>query len=356
MFSILKRKITYTLIIIQKSMVIMKKALVTGITGQDGAYLAKLLVEKGYKVYGGHRKTSTPNYWRLHSLDIFNKVEFIPYDLLDSASISEILKISDPDEVYNTAAQSFVGTSFEQPLYTFDVTGSGVIRLLEEIKRLGKNIKFYQASSSEMYGIEDTPIKNENTPFHPASPYAIAKVQAYWMTSLYREAYDMYTVNGILFNHESPFRGIDYVTRKISNGVAKISLGLEKDLKLGNISAERDWGYAPEYMEGIFLMMQQKKPEDFILATGETHSIKEFIDEACKIVDISNTKIKTDKTNFRPFDIPKLKGDYSKAKKKLKWNPKITFKKLVRIMVEEDVKRWQKFLKKESQPWDLLSP
>jgi len=200
---------------------------------------------------------------------------------------------------------------------------------------------------------EGTPIKNENTAFHPASPYAIAKVQAYWMTSLYREAYDMYTVNGILFNHESPFRGIDYVTRKISNGVAKISLGLEKDLKLGNIYAERDWGYAPEYMEGILLMMQQKKPEDFILATGKTHSIKEFVDEACKIVDISNTKIKTDKANFRPIDIPKLKGDYSKAKKKLKWKPKTTFKKLVKIMVEEDVKRWQKFLKKESQPWDL---
>ena len=334
-------------------MVIMKKALITGITGQDGAYLAKLLIEKGYKVYGGHRKTSTPNYWRLYSLDIFNKVEFIPYDLLDSGSITEILKISYPDEVYNTAAQSFVGTSFEQPLYTSDVTGSGVVRLLEEIRRLDKNIKFYQASSSEMYGIDSSTIKNENTAFRPASPYAIAKVYAYWMTSLYRKAYGMYTVNGILFNHESPLRGIDYVTRKISNGVAKISLGLEKDLKLGNIYAERDWGYAPEYMEGILLMMQQKKPEDFILATGKTHSIKEFIDEACKIVDISNTKIKTDKANFRPIDIPKLKGDYSKAKKKLKWKPKTTFKKLVKIMVEEDVKRWQKFLKKESQPWDL---
>ena len=334
-------------------MVIMKTALITGITGQDGAYLAKLLVEKGYKVYGGHRKTSTPNYWRLYSLGIFNKVEFIPYDLLDSGSITKILKISHPDEVYNTAAQSFVGTSFEQPLYTSDVTGSGVVRLLEEIRRLDKNIKFYQASSSEMYGIDSSTIKNENTAFHPASPYAIAKVSAYWMTSLYRKAYGMYTVNGILFNHESPLRGIDYVTRKISNGVAKISLGLEKDLKLGNIYAERDWGYAPEYMKGIFLMMQQKKPEDFILATGKTHSIKEFIDEACKIVDISNTKIKTDKANFRPIDIPKLKGDYSKAKKKLKWKPKTTFKKLVKIMVEEDVKRWQKFLKKESQPWDL---
>ena len=222
-------------------MVIMKTALITGITGQDGAYLAKLLIEKGYKVYGGHRKTSTPNYWRLYSLDIFNKVEFIPYDLLDSGSITEILKISRPDEVYNTAAQSFVGTSFEQPLYTSDVTGSGVVRLLEEIRRLDKNIKFYQASSSEMYGIDSSTIKNENTAFRPASPYAIAKVSAYWMTSLYRKAYGMYTVNGILFNHESPLRGIDYVTRKISNGVAKISLGLEKDLKLGNIYAERDW-------------------------------------------------------------------------------------------------------------------
>jgi GDPmannose 4,6-dehydratase len=207
-----------------------------------------------------------------------------------------------------------------------------------------------------MYGIESSPIKNENTPFHPVSPYAIAKVQAYWMTSLYRKAYGMYTVNGILFNHESSLRGIDYVTRKISNGIAKISLGLEKDLKLGNVSVERDWGYAPEYMEGIFLMMQQKNPEDFILATGQTHSIKEFIDETCKIADISKAKIKTHKANFRPFDIPKLKGDYGKAKKKLKWKPKTTFKKIVKIMVEEDIKRWKKFLKKESQPWDLLSP
>jgi len=331
----------------------MKKALITGITGQDGAYLAKLLLDKGYKVFGGHRSISTPNYWRLNYLNIFNKIKLVPYDLLDSGSISEILKITDPDEVYNTAAQSFVGTSFDQPLYTYDVTGSGVGRLLEQIKRFNKKIKFYQASSSEMFGKETSLSKKENTAFHPISPYAIAKVQAYWITRLYRESYGMFTVNGILFNHESPLRGIDYVTRKISNGIAKISLGIEKDLKLGNLSAKRDWGFAPEYMEGIHTMMKQKNPDDFILATNESHSIKEFVNEACKVANVSNTKIKSTKANFRPNDIQTVKGDYSKAKKILQWKPKTKFKDLVRIMVEEDIKRWKKYLKKEPQPWDI---
>ena len=332
----------------------MKKALITGITGQDGAYLAKSLLDKGYKVYGGHRSISTPNYWRLHNLKIHNKIKLIPYDLLDSSSISEILKMSDPDEVYNTAAQSFVGTSFEQPLYTYDVTGSGVARLLEEIKRFNKKIKFYQASSSEMFGKESSLNKNENTAFHPISPYAIAKVQAYWTTRLYRESYGMFTVNGILFNHESPLRGIGYVTRKISNGVAKISLDIEKSLKLGNLDAKRDWGFAPEYIEGIHSMMKQKKPDDYILATGETHSIKEFVREACKVANISTAKIKSEKSNLRPNDIQTIKGNYSKAKKLLGWKPKTKFKDLVRIMVEEDIKRWKKFLDKEPQPWDLI--
>tara|TARA_B110000014_G_C20108656_1_gene583522 strand:+ start:434 stop:1441 length:1008 start_codon:yes stop_codon:yes gene_type:complete len=331
----------------------MKKALITGITGQDGAYLAKLLLNKGYKVFGGHRSISTPNYWRLNHLGIFNKIKLVPYDLLDSGSISEILKITDPDEVYNTAAQSFVGTSFEQPLYTYDVTGSGVGRLLEQIKRFNKKIKFYQASSSEMFGKEKSSTKNENTPFYPISPYAIAKVQAYWITRLYRESYGMFAVNGILFNHESPLRGIDYVTRTISNGVAKISLGIEKELKLGDLSVKRDWGFAPEYMEGIFSMMKQKNPDDYILATGETHSIREFVNEACKVADVSIRKIKSKKVNFRPNDIQIIKGNNNKAKKILKWKPKTKFKNLVKIMVDEDIKRWGKFLRKESQPWDL---
>lgn len=274
-------------------------------------------------------------------------------DLLDSSSISSALELSVPDEVYNLSAQSFVGISFEQPLYTSDVTGLGVLRILEEIKKFGKKIRFYQASSSEMYGNEKSPIKNENTQFEPVSPYAIAKLYGYWATRMYRDAYNMYAVNGILFNHESPLRGLEFLTRKVSNGVAKISLGLEKNLKLGNLSAKRDWGYAPEYMEGIWFTMQQKRSDDFVLATGESHSVREFVEEACKVAGIPTSKIQTSKTELRPHDVHNLKGNYSKAKKILGWKPKTTFKKLVKIMVEEDINRWQRWLKKEYQPWDL---
>jgi GDPmannose 4,6-dehydratase len=331
----------------------MKRALITGITGQDSAYLAKSLLEKGYKVFGAHRKTSTPNFWKLHHLDVYDKMDFVSFDLLDSKSISEMLDKTNPDVVYNNAAQSFVASSFDQPLYTTDVTGSGVIRMLEGIKNFNDKIKFFQAASSEMYGLEKSVTKNENTSFHPISPYSIAKVHAYWITRMYREAYGMFAVNGILFNHESPIRGIEFVTRKISNGVAKISLGLEKNLKLGNLSAQRDWGYAPEYIEGIISMMTQKKSDDYILATNETHSIKEFVDEACKVANISNSKIKSTKENFRLHDVQKTKGSYKKAKKELGWSPKTKFKKIVKIMVEADIDRWEKFLKKESQAWDL---
>lgn len=331
----------------------MKSVLITGITGQDGAYLAKLLLNKGYKVFGAHKKVKTTSFWRTHYLNIHEKINFLEFDLVDSKSISKMLKIAEPDELYNFAAQSFVASSFDYPLYTSDITGSGVIRILEEIKKFDDKIKFFQASSSEMYGNEKSIIKNENTAFYPISPYAISKVHAYWMTRMYREAYGMYAVNGIAFNHESPLRGIEFVTRKISNGVAKISLGLEKELNLGNLSAERDWGYAPEYMEGVFSMMKQKEPEDYIFATGETHSIKEFVDEACKIANVPNSKIKSSKKNFRPNDVEKTKGDYSKAKRKLGWKPKTKFKEIVKIMVEADIERWEKFLKKEQQPWDL---
>ena len=331
----------------------MKRALITGITGQDSAYLAKSLLEKGYKVFGAYRKTSTPNFWKLHHLNVYDKMDFVSFDLLDSKSISKMLDKTNPDVVYNNAAQSFVASSFDQPLYTTDVTGSGVIRMLEGIKNFNDKIKFFQAASSEMYGLEKSVTKNENTSFHPISPYSIAKVHAYWITRMYREAYGMFAVNGILFNHESPIRGIDFVTRKISNGVAKISLGLEKNLKLGNLSAQRDWGYAPEYIEGIISMMTQKKSDDYILATNETHSIKEFVDEACKVANISNLKIKSSKENFRLHDVQKTKGSYKKAKKELGWSPKTKFKKIVKIMVEADIDRWEKFLKKESQAWDL---
>lgn len=330
----------------------MKRALITGITGQDGAYLAKFLLEKGYDVFGTFRRLSTPNFWRLHYLDIFDKINLIPGEISDSASIANAIKTSEPSEIYHLAAQSFVGVSFSQPLYTSTITGMGVTLILDEIKKFDSKIKFYQASSSELYGEQTKNIQNELTPFRPSSPYAIAKLYAFWMTNLYRKSYGIYGVNGILFNHESPIRGLEFVTRKISNGVAKISLGLTKDLKLGNMNAKRDWGYAPEFAEGMWLMLQQKNPDDYVLSTGENHSVKEFVEEACKLAGISSKKIKSSKNNLRPFDVEHLKGDSTKARKKLGWVPKTKFKKLVKIMVEEDISRWERWIKGEQFPWD----
>ena len=254
--------------------------------------------------------------------------------------------------MYNLAAQSYVGVSFEQPVYTADITGIGIVRILEEIKKFKHKIKFFQASSSEMYGNEKSLIKNENTPFHPASPYAIAKLYGFWSAKMYRDAYDLYVTNGISFNHESPIRGLEFVTRKISNSVAKLALGLSKNLKLGNLSAKRDWGYAPEYVEGMWMILQQKRPDDYVLATNETHSVKEFVNVACKIAGVSPSKIISTKKNFRPNDVLCLKGDFTKAKKKLGWKPKTDFYKLVKIMVNEDISRWERWLKGEYFPWD----
>ena len=331
-----------------------KTALITGITGQDGAYLAKFLLKKNYKVFGTFRRLSTPNFWRLHYLGIYDKVSFLPCDVTDSISISECVDKSDPDEIFHLAAQSFVAASFDQPAYTTEVTGLGTMKVLDVIKRSKKKIKFYQASSSEMYGDESSKIKNEVTPFQPSSPYAISKLYAHWTVNLYRKAYGIHATSGILFNHESSLRGLEFVTRKITNGVAKMSLGLSKNLKLGNISAKRDWGYAPEYVEGMWSMLQQKNPDDYVLATNETHTVKEFIDEACKVAGITPKKIQTAKEIFRPFDVQYLRGDYSKAEKKLGWKPKTKFKKLVKLMVEEDLSRWERWLKKEYFPWDAL--
>ena len=303
-------------------------------------------------MYGTYRRSSTPNFWRLQHLNILNNVELIPADTLDSASIGKVLRQSNPDEVYHLAAQSFVASSFDQPLYTGDVTGFGTLRILDEIKKFNSKIRFYQASSSEMYGNESSSIKNENSPFHPTSPYAVAKLYAHWITKMYREAYNMFAVSGILFNHESPLRGLEFVTRKISNGVAKISLGLEKDLKIGNMDAMRDWGYAPEYVEGIWMMLQQQKPDDCLLATNESHSVKELVEIACDIAGISQSKIISSTKHYRPSDVNILQGDFSKAKKNLKWKPKTKFKKLIKIMVEEDIQRWQRWLKGEQFSWD----
>ena len=332
-----------------------KTALITGITGQDGAYLAEFLLKKGYTVYGTYRRVSSPNFWRLNYLGIYKKIKLIPADFSDPKSVSEAIKKSKPDEIYNFSAQSSVSVSFDQPIETTNTTGLAVTILLEEIRKSKRAMKFFQAGSSEMYGNEKSIFKNEKTSFHPVSPYAISKLYGYWMTNLYRHAYGMHATNGILFNHESPLRGIGFVTRKITNSVARIKLGLQKKLELGNLSAKRDWGYAPEYVEGMWMMLQQKNPDDYVLATGESHSIRELVDEACKIAGVSKSKIKTNKANFRPGEIVEVKGDYSKAKKKLGWRPSIKFKQLVKVMVEADLDRWQRWLKGERFPWDVVT-
>lgn len=333
----------------------MTNALITGITGQDGSYLAKFLLDKGYVVFGGYRRSSSTNFWRLNYLNISDKIKFVPMDMLDSSSLSTVLEISNPTEVYNLAAQSFVGLSFSQPINTSNVTGIGVVRLLEAIQKFNPKIKFYQASSSEMYGNIKSKVKNEQTPFLPSSPYAISKVYGFFATKMYREIHSLYTVNGILFNHESPLRGLEFVTRKITNEIAKISLGLSKKLILGNLEAKRDWGYAPEYVEMMWKMLKQKNSDDYVLATGESHSVKEFVETACKEAGVSNNCIISNKKYLRPSDVNDLVGDSSKAKKILGWKPKITFSKLVKIMIEEDIKRWEKFLKKEYFSWDADS-
>ena len=332
----------------------MKRALITGITGQDGAYLAKFLLKRRYEVYGTYRRLSSPNFWRLQYLGIFDKINLIPVDLTDTSSILEAIKVAEPDEVYHLAAQSFVGASFETPIATGDVSGLAVTRILEVIRQVNPEIKFYQASTSELYGNSRSEgLLNEETQFRPASPYAAAKLYGYWITRIYREAYGIFAVNGILFNHESPLRGLEFVTRKISNAVAKIALGLEKELRLGNLEAKRDWGYAPEYVESMWLMLQQDEPDDYVIATGEAHSVREFCEIAFDIAGLDwKEYVKVDKRFMRPLDVNYLCGDYSKAKKKLGWKPRTMFKQLVKIMVKEDLNRWERWLNGEKFPWD----
>ena len=327
----------------------MKRALITGITGQDGAYLADLLLKKGYKVFGTFRRTSTPNFWRLQNLGIYSQIKLIPADLLDMGSMIEAIKVSDADEIYNLAASSFVGTSFEQSVGNAEITGLAVTKLLETIRFLNEDIKFYQASSSEMYGDNKFIFQNEKTPFMPSSPYGIAKLYAHWITDIY----NMFAVNGILFNHESPLRGLEFVSRKITNGVAEIFLDRKKELVLGNLQAKRDWGYAPEYMEAVHSMLQQDKPDTFVISTGESHKVQDFVKLAFDLVGLNWKKyVKTDKRFFRPLEVNYLRGNNKKAKSKLGWKPKITFEKLVKIMLDEDIKRWKMFLDGKTFPWD----
>ena len=331
----------------------MKKALITGVTGQDGAYLSKLLLSKGYKVFGTFRRVSTPNFWRLQSLGIFDKINLIPADLLDMGSLLEALKTSDPDEVYNLAAGSFVATSFEEAVGNSEITGQAVTKFLEAIKHQNSSIKFYQASSSEMYGNNNFKSQNEKTPFSPSSPYAAAKLYAHSITNIYRKSYGIFACTGILFNHESPLRGLEFVSRKITNSVAAISLGLRDELILGNLNAKRDWGFAEEYMEAIYRMMHKSKPDDFVISTGIAHSVNDFVKEAFDLVGLNWKKyVKTDKKFLRPFEVNFLRGNYKKAAKQLGWKPKITFKKLVKLMLDEDIRRWNDFLDGKAFAWD----
>jgi GDPmannose 4,6-dehydratase len=318
-----------------------KTALITGITGQDGSYLAELLLSKGYKVYGLSRRLSIPNLSRINS--ILGKVELVDGDLTDQASLNKAVEATQPDEVYNLAAQSFVATSWKQAELTGNVTGLGVTRMLEAVKRgikdYKKEIKFYQASSSEMFGkVKESP-QNENTPFYPRSPYGVAKLYGHWITVNYRESYNMFAVSGILFNHESPRRGIEFVTRKISDGVARIKLGLAKELVLGNIDSKRDWGFAGDYVKAMWMMLQQEKPEDYVVGTGETHSVKEFVEEAFKVAGLNwKDYVKQNPAFMRPADVDVLCADSTKIRTKLGWKPTIRFKELAKIMVEHDIK------------------
>ena len=322
----------------------MRKAFITGITGQDGSYMAEFLLGKGYEVWGLIRRSSSipSNLWRIEHL--LNKIKCIDGDVCDQVSLNEGIREADPDEVYNFAAQSFVFHSWKSPIYTGDVTGLGAVRVLEAIRNHNSKIRFYQASSSEQFGKVDRLPINEESAFHPKSPYAVAKVYAYYATINYRESYNMFAVCGIAFNHESPRRGVEFVTRKISDGVARIYLGITDKLTLGNLDTKRDWGYAPDYIEGMWLMLQQEKPDDYVLATGESHSIKEFVEEAFMIAGIDNWQnyVGQDAQLRRPVDVLDLRGDYSKAKNKLGWEPKTRFKELVKIMVEKDIERLKK--------------
>jgi len=339
----------------------MKKAIITGITGQDAAYLAELLLDKGYKVFGTYRRTSSTNFWRIEELEIENNPNLIllEYDLIDLSSAYRIISDVEPDEIYNLAAQSFVGVSFTQPIATAQITGIGAMNLLEAIRTINPKIKFYQASTSEMFGKVHVIPQNEKTPFHPRSPYGVAKVFAHWATLNYQESYNLFATSGILFNHESPLRGKEFVTRKITDTVAKIHLGKQELLELGNMDAKRDWGFAKEYVDGMYRMLQIDEPGVFVLATNKTQTVRDFVSLAFKAVDIDivwqgkdeNEVGKDDKSGktviqvnpkfYRPAEVDLLIGDASKANEILNWKPETTIKELCDMMVEKDIQRNQ---------------
>jgi len=316
----------------------MKTAFITGINGMDGSHLADLLLTRGYKVYGMERRSSNTN--DINTKHLEGHITILNGDMTDQNSLLRCLKESNPDEVYNLAAQSFVGESWNTPEQTSNVTGLGVLRMLEAIREFNPKIKFYQASSSEMFGrMVENPAK-ETTPFYPRSPYGVSKLYGHWITKNYRESYNMFACSGILFNHESERRGLEFVTRKISDGVAKIKLGLAEHITLGNLDAKRDWGYAPDYVEAMWMMLQQETPEDYVIATGKTHSIREFLDVAFNHVGISDwsSYIKQDPRFMRPAEVDVLRGDYKKAKDEMEWIPQTNFRQLVSKMVDNDLK------------------
>jgi GDPmannose 4,6-dehydratase len=314
-----------------------KRALVTGITGQDGSYLAELLLEKGYEVYGLVRRLSTPNYERIET--ILDKVKLIGGDLLDQTSLVLAMKEARPHEVYNLAAQSFVSTSWAQSVFTGDATAISVTRMLDAIRTVNPEIRFYQASSSEMFGkVQEVPQK-ETTPFYPRSPYGVAKVYGHWITVNYRESFDMHATSGILFNHESERRGLEFVTRKVTHGVAKIKLGLANELRLGNLDALRDWGYAPDYVKAMWMMVQQDQPDDFVVATGVMHSVERLVEVAFSTADLDwHNYVVQDPAFMRPAEVDQLLGDPAKAKRVLGWEPEITFEQMIERMVHNDIK------------------
>ena len=317
-----------------------RKALVTGITGQDGSYLAEFLLKKGYSVFGMIRRSSTENFERINH--IIDEIELVRGDLLDQLSLINLMKKIRPTEIYNLAAQSFVPTSFEQPVLTGEFTALGVSRMLEAIRLVDRNIRFYQASSSEMFGHVDSSRQNEKTPLRPRNPYGVAKTYGHWMCLVYREGYKIFAVSGILFNHESPRRGKEFVSRRISLGVAKIKLGLANVLTLGNLKAKRDWGFAGDYVEAMWLMLQQKKADDYVIATGKAHSVEDFVRIAFRHVGLSwKDYVQIDPRLVRPTELRILCGDASKARRLLGWEPKMTFEELVTYMVDEDLKRHQ---------------
>ena len=316
-----------------------KRALVTGISGQDGGFLAELLLEKGYEVYGMERRSSTP--MRINCSHLEDKITFVTGDLTDQNSLMRCLKESNPDEVYNLAAQSFVGESWNTPEQTGDVTGLGALRMLEAIREYNKDIKFYQASTSEMFGRMEN-FANENTLFYPRSPYGVAKLYAHWITVNYRESYDMFNCCGILFNHESERRGIEFVTRKITDGVARIHLGLQDKIMLGNLDVKRDWGYAPDYVEAMWLMLQQDNPSDYVIATGDIHTLGDFLKYSFKHIGIDDWEkyVGRDKRYYRPADVFYLAGNSTKAETELGWKPRTSFEDMVDKMIKNDIKKY----------------